>query len=1043
MSGHGVGEVERRTQRRVVKFLTDTLGFRYAGNLAKQNNSNIDVGVLKGYLRRAGYEEAVITRAVAELERTANDQTKSLYDRNRNVYTLLRYGVQVKPEHGVVKQTVHLINWDDPEANDFAVAEEVTVVPKKSGGNEKRPDVVVYLNGIAVVVLELKRSTVSVGEGIRQTLDNQKPTFIEEFFSTVAWVLAGNETEGLRYATIGTPEKYWLSWREDGQDAQSGDPLIDALGQILCKERFLELLHDYVIYDLGVKKLPRHHQYFAVKAAQSALQENRSGVIWASQGSGKSLIMVWLARWIRENIADSRVLIVTDRDELDAQIESVFEGVGERIYRTKSSAELLDVIAGSLKGQSGPAPAITCSLIHKFGSGTSDGENLTEEMLQRAAENIEPKGRFVVFVDEAHRTQSGKLHRAMRILLPDAVFIGFTGTPLLTADRTATIAMFGPYIYTYRYDQAVRDGVVLDLRYEARDVQQRVVSQANIDKWFDAKTAGLNDVAKSKLKQRWGTLQKMFSTRERLQVIVSDILMDFNIRPRLMSGRGNAILAASSVFEACRYYELFSKTELKGKVAIITSYDPSPSAIKGEEVGEGETDAIEKYDTYRRMLADWFSTDEDSAMRRKDEFERQAKDRFVHDPGQMNLLIVVDKLLTGFDAPPATYLYVDKTMQDHGLFQAICRVNRLDDDTDPADVKEYGYIVDYRDLFASLASAVKDYTGGAFEGYDQADVDGLLNDALKQAVEQLQDARDTVVSLCDPVKPPKGSSEYRAFFCPHQGDSDDQITAKERLRVTLYRAVGRYARAWAELAPDLEAAGITEAKATQITSEIKHYNAVKDEMMLASGDGIDLKAYEPGMRNLIDNFVKSDDSIVLSDLNNQSFLELLAADPAAAVAGLPGDLGTDQDSAQETIAANVRRVIVDANPTNPKYYGKMSELLEEIIEKRRQEVITYQQYLQEMSELAKNALDPANSGHYPPELTSPLERLIYDTLDEHIEATKTVADVYWHNAQDGWRGNNVKRKRLTRELRKAVTAAGIDPARTDTLMEVLAANADQ
>lgn len=322
-------------------------------------------------------------------------------------------------------------------------------------------------------------------------------------------------------------------------------------------------------------------------------------------------------------------------------------------------------------------------------------------------------GNLFVFVDECHRTQSGDLHKAMKGILPSAVFIGFTGTPLLKADKQKSIEVFGRYIHTYKFDEAVKDGVVLDLRYEARDIDQRITSQGKVDQWFEAKTRGLTDLAKAQLKQRWGTMQKVLSSQSRLEQIVADIMMDMETRDRLKSGRGNAMLISGSVYQACKFYELFNKTDLKGKCAIVTSYRPSTGDLKGEDAGEGETENLHKYAIYQEMLADWFNETPEEAVKKVEKFEIQAKKKFIDEPGQMKLLIVVDKLLTGFDAPPATYLYIDKEMRDHGLFQAICRVNRLD-----GDDKEYGYIIDYKDLFKSLEGAVHDYTSGALDGYD-------------------------------------------------------------------------------------------------------------------------------------------------------------------------------------------------------------------------------------------------------------------------------------------------------------------------------------
>ena len=682
-----IGQPEFLTQQRVISFFVRELGYDGLGNWKERpNNSNIETELLTKWLTEQGYNEQIIERTLFEVNKAAAiGGSRTLYDANREVYGLLRYGVKIQPDVGEHHQTVRLIDWENPAKNQFRIAEEVTV----SGENDKRPDIVLYINGIAIGVLELKRSTVSVSEGIRQNLDNQKPDFIRPFFSTVQLIMAGNESEGLRYGVIETPEKHWLRWKET--DDFDDHPLFRELRQFCSKERMLEILHDFMVFDAGNKKICRHNQFFGVKAAQARVKKREGGIIWHTQGSGKSLTMVWLAKWIRENMTNSRVLIITDRTELDEQIERVFKGVDEDIHRTESGPDLVAALAD-------PAKWLICSLMQKFGRSGEisdyDVDRFVEEFKQNLPADFHVRGEVFVFVDECHRTQSGKLHKAMKTLLPGAMMIGFTGTPLLKRDKPQSIETFGTYIHTYKYDEAVEDNVVLDLRYEARDIDQHITSQKQTDEWFDLNTRGLADVPKAQLRQRWGTMQKVLSSQERLNRIVADIVMDMERRDRLMSGRGNAMLISDSIFSACRFYDLFQETPLQGKCAIVTSYNPYVSDIKGEETGEGETDKQLKFNVYRKMLAQHFNEPENSAMQKTDLYEQEVNKRFVETPEQMKLLIVVDKLLTGFDAPPTTYLYIDKHMQDHGLFQAICRVNRLD-----GEDKEYGYIIDYKDLF--------------------------------------------------------------------------------------------------------------------------------------------------------------------------------------------------------------------------------------------------------------------------------------------------------------------------------------------------------
>ena len=361
----------------------------------------------------------------------------------------------------------------------------------------KRPDVVLYVNGIALAALELKRSKVSVGEGIRQNLGNQKKEFIRPFFTTMQLVMAGNDTEGLRYGTIETTEKSYLRWKEEGDEPG----LLDRSLMQLCEPaRLLEVVHDFIAFDAGTKKVCRHNQFFGVRAGQERVRRREGGIIWHTQGSGKGLTMVWLARWIRENVPDARVLIVTDRTELDEQIEGVFHGVAEDIYRTKNGADLISQLNTSER-------ALICSLVHKFGSGEwGTPERFVRELEEGLPDDFRAKGELFVFVDECHRTQAGKLHDAMTKILPNAMFIGFTGTPLLRDEKKTSIERFGSYIHTYKYDEAVRDGAVLDLRYEARDIDQNLTSPKKVDQWFEIKTRGLTVVAKVQLKKKCGTM---------------------------------------------------------------------------------------------------------------------------------------------------------------------------------------------------------------------------------------------------------------------------------------------------------------------------------------------------------------------------------------------------------------------------------------------------------------------------------------------------------------------------------------------------------
>lgn len=1013
-----IGQRERATQQRLIQFFVKDLGYRYLGRSAGYaGDSNIDTGILRAWLKRRGVSDTLITRVLRQLDSAAAlGEGKKLYYANKEVYRLLRYGVKEKEGAGEQNQTVWLIDWINPEANDFAIADEVTV----KGEYSKRPDLVLYVNGIALGVIELKRSSVHVSEGIRQNLDNQKKTFIRNFFTTMQLVMAGNDTQGLRYGTIETPEKYYLEWKEENTGAYT-HKLDFHLSRLCSKSRLLDVIHNYIAFDVGVKKLCRHNQFFGVESAKQHIVRREGGIIWHTQGSGKSLTMVWLAKWIRENVPNSRVLIVTDRTELDEQIESVFMGVDEEIYRTSSGNDLIATL-------NHPNPWLICSLVHKFGRRSEAEDNAATdafitELQQSLTKTFLAKGDLFVFVDECHRTQSGKLHNAMTAILPEALFIGFTGTPLMKKDKKKSVEVFGPYIHTYKFDEAVADGVVLDLRYEARDIDQYLTSEKKVDDWFEAKTRGLSNLAKTQLKQKWGSMQKLLSSKSRLEQIVNDILLDMDTRPRLMDGRGNAMLVCSSVYQACKVYEMFSQTDLAGKVAIVTSFRPDAASIKGEETGAGLTERLYKFSTYRKMLADYFEQSEEKVAGRIAEFERDVKQRFINEPGQMRLLIVVDKLLTGFDAPSATYLYIDKTMTDHTLFQAICRVNRLD-----GEDKEYGYIIDYKDLFRSLDKAITDYTTGAFDDYDRDDVDGLLKNRLEQAKLDLDSALEVVRSLCEPVKAPRDLPDYQHYFCGLSGENQAILGEKEALRLSFYQNVARLLRAYANLANEMQEVGYTDEEVESIRAEVAKFERLRYDIKLTSGDLLDMKRFEPAMRHLLDMYVRADGSEVLMDFEELSLIELIVEKGAAATAALPDEIRNNQDAMAETIENNVRKTIVDENPVNPKYYGRMSLLLDELIILRRQNALDYQQYLERIRDLSKQVIRPeqTNGASYPETMDTQAKRAFYDNFG-HDEVLATRIDTtirYTKKAE--WIGDRFKERELARALREETASYNVN-----------------
>lgn len=1015
MDSH-IGEPERSVQNRLLALFKEKLKYEYLGNYEYRTcNRNIESKLLFDYLmstKKWSGDEA--KRAIAILEKEAYCTPQNMQEKNEKVYSLLRYGVNVSPDVGAKKITVNLIDWEHPDKNQFYIAEEVTINSSTPDSFTKRPDLVIYVNGIALAVIELKRSKVSMHDGIRQTIGNQQENFIRPFFSTVQLLFAGNDSQGLYYGVIDTPEKFWLRWKEP--DASIPNELDRSVTQWFNKERLLEMIHDFLVFDAGVKKICRPNQYFAVKAAQPRCEKKEGGVIWEAQGSGKSLIMVWLAEWIHENIDNSRVVIITDREELDEQISDGFKDTGETIARAKSGAGLI----GMLNEE---APWLLCTLIHKFGKKNVEGkgdmagvkseiplEKYLEEIVAQLPQGFKAKGNIFVFIDECHRTQGGYLHEAMKTIMgKDVMMIGFTGTPLLHTQKKDTWQTFGPLIHAYRFNEAVEDGVILDLRYESRKVDQFLGNKDKIDAWFEKKTKGLNKVAAARLKGRWATMQNIFSSRQRIDAVVGDICLDMDTTPMLVNRRGNAILVADSIYQACRYWDAFQKTALKGHCAVITSFEAKADDINMASSGENESEDEYKYRIYKEM------TDGHKSV---SAFEAYAKKEFIDHPKNMRLLIVVDKLLTGFDAPSACVLYIDKHMENHNLFQAICRVNRVD-----GDDKEYGYIVDYQNLFECISGAIGDYTsdGAALSGYDKEDIEGYIKEKNKACRKDLEEAKEQVEALLALVHPQTREGFFRYFVyddnAPEE-EMDKQLDDNAEKRSKLYKYVRRYLNCYANLANSLEDMGYSEAERKEYAECAKKYDALKREIELRSNDHIDMRRYEPDMRQVLDLYVKAEDSEVIAKLDDTSFLDIVAAQNEEQLNDLPDELKDEYGRASaETVEANLREVIRKDSPFNPAYYGKLSIILQELIDKRKKEMLDYEEYMKELIELVKKARGKsANS--YPESIKTPGMRALYDNLGQNEYLAIRAHEVIKENALVGFRDNRLKQRKLIKALAK-------------------------
>lgn len=1034
---------ERDYQNALVKRFQEELGYTYLGNWQYAKGATVNnMGVanspilddeIRSFLKEQGRTEMQIEDVLVKLKdkaRLGDSKMSSLIQCNTDLYDTLIMGIKSQPSPEENHEDVMFFDFDHPQNNHFAIAEEVSYIDPLLGKN-KRPDIVVYVNGIALAVIELKRSLVNYEEGIKQHLSNERD-FIPSFFTTTQFTIASNDDVEFRYGTIGTPLAFWCKWKRDTNKV--GDTITEkeAYRLFFNKENFMFFFHYGVLNDGGIKKVLRPHQIYAIKAAAKRMPQKESGVIWHSQGSGKSLTMVALASYIQKNFSNPRVVVITDRKELDLQLAGTFVKGGNKLHHAESCSDLLDTLN---KGDEW----LICSLIHKFGAHNHNDEAEKDEsgtkvsldeylnelqtiIAKKYGNYFSVKGdNIFVFVDECHRTQSGRLHEAMRAIMgKEVMLIGFTGTPLLKKDKgdpynaikSMSERTFGPYIHKYLHKQAVEDKVILDLQYEYRNVEQQLTSKEKVDQKLAALTAGreLTPEQKQMVEERWATMERIYSTKERIERIGYSILDDLNYG-LLKHDWCNAMLIAGSIFQAYRYYKFFSSSDLKGRCAVVTSYDPTDSDIANNSADNNKTtEAKFKYDWAKKSF-------EEAGVKNADEYEKWAKELFVKRPAQMKLLIVVNKLLTGFDAPCATILYIDNEIKDHTLFQAVCRVNRLGEDIkdDKGDIivkthKEFGRIVDFKNLFNSIENVVTKFNDGSgFEGLDDVDIDGLLDSAVNKCKEKLLAVTEAYEGL-KTIWESKSLNDLEALSEYYIKEYDGEEPAQTRRNI-MYSITGSMVTAYNNMSDYFSKTDLTAEQINHFASLSREAGTVQRKVKQKSGDDFDPKTLDPDMRQLLDQHIRAEDAeTFIPSSADFSFLDHINdnTDVEEATEKAIHEAGGNANGAAEAIEGKARRVNTDWNSGDAEEYKLFSDKLQALLEELKARNATAKEKIEALIEHIK-AIKHGNDA--PSDLANKRSKALWNNRaawhapedkDETILIIKTIDEFIYKNAGRNW-----------------------------------------
>lgn len=988
--------LEINASQRPALALFEAMGYTYISpaDCDKQRGSRYHVllrDILRGQLRRLNryaYAGAENEFSAANIERAMEDLDEPLTDglvrTSEKIYDALLLGKSYPETVGDGKMlsfNLRYIDWDNPQNNVFHVTEEFAVDSRDRQHNA-RPDIVLFINGIPFAVIECKAPHIPVEEAVGQMIRNQQAAYIPHLFKFAQLVVATNKN-AVKYATVGTPKKFWSVWKEQDDDwlqtrlkALVPDRMPTEQDRntvsLFSRERVFELIRYFILFDANVKKVCRYQQFFAVREIMKTIAESdehgnrQSGVIWHTQGSGKSLTMVMLAKYILMELKDChpRVVIVTDRKELDAQIAATFAHTRLTPARATSGRHLVELV------NSARADVIT-SIINKF--------NTVERQ-----EVKNPSRDIFVLVDESHRSNYGLMATRMRSVFHNACYIGFTGTPLMKSEKN-TMARFGRLIHKYTIRDGVEDGAIVPLIYEGRFVEQKV-DEENIDLWFRQTTRRLTEAQREDLRRKWSSIRRLTSTDARIKRIALDISEHF-IEGYKDTGF-KAMLATNYKRDAIRYLECF---EQFGDLNCAVVISPPDMREGVDDVDEGADDLVVSF--WNKMMRQYGDADR---------YEEAIKNRFCD--GEIDILIVCSKLLTGFDAPLCQVLYIDKELKEHGLLQAIARTNRLHEG------KDYGLIVDYRGLIEKLDTAMDMYSGAGLENFDGGDLKGVVVDVMS-AIGNLRSAYTQLVELFAPVGSISDAEAVEVFL------ADDKMRQDF---YTLLCAFGRALHLVLNAEQAYNALGKEERQKYQDT--FIFFSKVRRSVKLQYCDAIDNAEYEPLMQNLLDTHLS-----VAGLKKITSPIDILNKDDFEKELEELGSLRSKADA----IASRMTRSISEKRDENPAYYDSFSKRIRDALALYKEKVISEAEYLAKMRTIMEDYHAGRSTVSYPERIKNNvhaqaffgvLTALFDEVEDERItpdfvaEVSEEITKIVASHSQVDWTNNKTIHDRISQDI---------------------------